>query len=266
MRGGTGTPPRARGRAQSDSASARLLRKSSPRRSGSMLASARESAFRSHPHTAKAVIPIRMRTSDRAMSSMGQERRGLRWVVGWSIGMTVTKASSNLHQQGGRDTVLEVAKVGRESGDVRARRPGVPARRGDASRPREVVHVRAPVNVLDPEGDELHRHPVEGEGGIPGLEIGPRRLGEVGRPRRGRGAVDRREEHQVPTGVQRCAPLPNVSANRLSVRTRGGCRPWCRGSTAPVRSTSRQRDSRRPPHSQPASIVSVNAAMLRNEP
>ena len=39
------------GRAQSDSASARLRRKSSRRRSGSMLASARESAFRSHPHT-----------------------------------------------------------------------------------------------------------------------------------------------------------------------------------------------------------------------
>ena len=64
------------GRAHRDSASARLLRNSSPRRSGSMLASARDSAFRSHPHTATIVSPTRTRTRGRDTSTGRQAERG----------------------------------------------------------------------------------------------------------------------------------------------------------------------------------------------
>ena len=54
---------------------------------------------------------------------------------------------------------------------------------------------------LHPEGHELVGHVVERHGGVPRRELVAGVLGEVGRSRGGRRAVDRRHEHQVAAGV-----------------------------------------------------------------
>src|SRR5467141_2202322 len=121
--------------------------------------------------------------------------------------------------------VLGVAKIrepgicwrtvaGRESAEAnrRSSRASIAARWRYATGAGEIGHIGRPMVVLPTERNMLARHPVKCSGHVPSLVRIARILREVGRSRGSRGAVDRRQQDQIPPRI-----IDLSAANRHTV-------------------------------------------------
>src|SRR5262249_48847132 len=90
---------------------------------------------------------------------------------------------------------------GSEARNEGAGRAGVTSVRRDASRAGEIGHVRSTMVIFPAEGDVLAGHVVEGRARIPCFKRISGTLCEVRCARECGGSIDRRQQHEVASGI-----------------------------------------------------------------
>src|ERR1017187_2894937 len=106
-----------------------------------------------------------------------------------------------LHQNRQREPVLILPQVRIPAWYQLAELAVITPHWREAARAGEIGHVSPPVIAFRSERDELRGHVIERDRRIPSLVLIARVFREIGRSGLRRGAIDRRQQHQIPSNV-----------------------------------------------------------------